>query len=159
LAAPDAAQATTARDSGLVPDSVDDQTELLQAAVDRAAERRMPLALAPERYRVVGLKLRPRTVLSGTCGAVQAESAEGIILHDISFDNGMLDTGNAAMALASLKNCDDISIYRIGLKASGGRGCHPSPAAFACLLPGYPPLTRPRCSHCTAPDWTSPTTP
>jgi len=110
-------------------ESLDGSLEEVEKAADRAAERRMLLALAPERYRVAGLKLRPRTVLSGTCGAVQAENAEGIILHDISFDGGILDTGNAALALVSLKNCADISICRIDLKASGGRGCRSIPAA------------------------------
>ncbi len=130
----DPARAVTSFDVGLVPDLAKDQSAGLQAAIDTAAERRMPLVLAPGRYLASGLVLRPGTVISGTgTAAVLAlvkpgvpllvgDNAPRIALHDIALDGNMLEIGGETNALVALTHCQDLSIFRLEVTACAGRG-------------------------------------
>ena len=62
---------------GVVPDSGRDETDRLQAAIDRAAERRVPLWLPAGRYLVRSLTLRPGSHLSGAAGASVLDQTGG----------------------------------------------------------------------------------
>lgn len=129
----DPARAMTAMDAGLIPDSAEDQSARLQAAIDQAAEQRVPLLLAPGRYRAIGVRLRAGTVISGMQGAATlalarpgalllAQDADRVSLQDLSLDGGVLDIGTPANALIALQSCRDVTLCRIDVAASGGRG-------------------------------------
>ncbi|MGD9667708.1 MAG: TIGR03808 family TAT-translocated repetitive protein [Hyphomicrobiaceae bacterium] len=131
---PDPARAMTSTDAGLAADTAIDQSARLQAAFDAAAERRVPLLLAPGRYMAGGLMLRPGLTVSGNGGAatlalarpgaplLAGERADDIALHDIALDGGMLAIGGEANALVALDRCSNISFRRLDLTSSGGRG-------------------------------------
>lgn len=57
-----------AGDAGLRPDSAQDQTQVLQRAIDRAAQARLPLMLPPGTYRAAGLRLPANAKIAGTRG-------------------------------------------------------------------------------------------
>jgi len=128
------AHAMSSLDAALVPNSTQDQSARLQAAIDTAAERRVALALAPGRYLVGGLTLRPGTILTGGRGVttlavskpgvplLAAERAARITLSDITLDGGMLEIGGEANALVALTSCPDILINGLSVTASAGRG-------------------------------------
>src|SRR5580692_3843053 len=56
---------------GLRPGSQDDQTKVLQRAIDEAARAQVPLALPPGVYRVGQLRLHSGTQLVGVRGATR----------------------------------------------------------------------------------------
>src|SRR5579863_4434695 len=56
---------------GLRPGSPDDQTRLLQRAIDDAARVQVPLALPPGTYRIGTLRLRSGAQLVGVRGATR----------------------------------------------------------------------------------------
>lgn len=126
--------ALTSFDAGLVPDMAKDQSARLQAAIDTAAERRIPLVLAPGRYLASRLNLRSGSVLSGSGGAatlalvksgaplLMAENAQRIALNDIALDGSMLEIGGDANALVVLARCPDASLSRLAVTASAGHG-------------------------------------
>lgn len=130
----DRAHGLTSADAGLVPDAGRDQTTQLQAAIDMAGERHVPLDLAPGRYLAGGLMLRPGTVLTSGGGAATlalvkpgmplliGERADRITLNDVALDGGMLEIGGEPNALVALTSCRDITISRLNMTASAGRG-------------------------------------
>src|SRR5947209_13196257 len=84
---------------GVRPGSPDDQTKVLQRAIDEAARAQVPLALPPGVYRTGLLRLQGGTQLIGVRGAtkfvfnggasmLQSEGAGGIGLSGITFDGG-----------------------------------------------------------------------
>ena len=84
---------------GVRPGSPDDQTKILQRAIDEAARAQVPLALPPGIYRTGLLRLQGGTQLIGVRGAtkfvfnggasmLQGEGAGGIGLSGITFDGG-----------------------------------------------------------------------
>jgi uncharacterized secreted repeat protein (TIGR03808 family) len=104
---PDAARAapltsTLGRDAtqyGVRPGSPDDQTKVLQRAIDEAARARVPLALPPGVYRTGMLRLQNGTQLIGVRGATKlvfnggasmlsGEGAGSIGLVNIALDGG-----------------------------------------------------------------------
>lgn len=62
------ARAATGTELGLVPDAARDQSKALQAAIDKAAERGVVLALGPGRYLAQGLRLRAHSWITGVPG-------------------------------------------------------------------------------------------
>lgn len=130
----DPTRALTSVDAGLIADTAHDQTARLQAAIDLAGEHRIPLALAPGRYLAGGLELRPGVTLTGSGGTatlalvkpgmplLRGTRADRITLHDIALDGSMLEIGGEADALVALSNCAKLSICRLELTASAGRG-------------------------------------
>src|SRR5258708_28861381 len=84
---------------GVRPGSPDDQTRVLQRAIDEAARAQVPLALPPGVYRTGMLSLQNRTQLVGVRGAtrlvftggasmVSGEGAGSIGLANITLDGG-----------------------------------------------------------------------
>ena len=95
-----------------------DQTAEVQAAIDTAAERGVPVALAPGRFQVGALTLRPRshligtprqTVLQFTGGAtfLAAEGAPDVRLQGLVVDGARLAMDAArATSLIALVECE-----------------------------------------------------
>ncbi len=82
---------------GVRPGSADDQTRILQRAIDEAARTRSPLALPPGVYRTGMLRLQSGTQLIGVRGATKlvftggpslllGEGADCVLLSGITFD-------------------------------------------------------------------------
>ena len=138
--APDAARAaplTSAmgRDAtqyGVRPGSPDDQTRVLQRAIDEAARAQAPLALPPGIYRtgtlrfssgtqLVGVRGATKLVFNGGASMFQGEGANHIGLTGISLDGG----GMALPARRGLVHClggSDIRIIDCEIINSGGAG-------------------------------------
>ena len=137
---PDAARAapltsTLGRDAtqyGVRPGSPDDQTKILQRAIDDAARAQVPLALPPGAYRTSVLRLQGGTQLIGVRGATKlifnggvsmlsGEGAGGIGLTNITLDGG----GIALPTRRGLVHCiggRDIRIIDCEIIGSGGNG-------------------------------------
>ncbi|MCB1503741.1 MAG: TIGR03808 family TAT-translocated repetitive protein [Hyphomicrobiaceae bacterium] len=123
----------SSRDVGLAPDSSDDQSTVLQDAIDRASEHRVTLVLAPGRYRASGLMLRSNTMITVPGGHAAlvlakgsplliAENAKSVALRGLSIEGGMQVPGGAHNALVSLKSCRDVMMENMAISESGGRG-------------------------------------
>ncbi len=109
----------TAISPSLAPDDGRDQTSALQAAVDAAAEKDVPLVLPPGTFVVSDLRLHPGTRLVGAARAttiaygggeafVTADKADGLVLEGITFDCAYkkFDTarGEGAVTLSRTKD-------------------------------------------------------
>jgi uncharacterized secreted repeat protein (TIGR03808 family) len=137
---PDAARAaqltsSLGRDAtqyGVHPGSLDDQTKVLQRAIDEAARVQMPLALPPGVYRVGQLRLQSGTQLVGVRGATRlvfnggasmltGEGASSIGLVNITLDG----SGIPLPTRRGLVHClggRDIRITDCEITGSGGNG-------------------------------------
>ncbi len=129
----DAAPPTTALPApvpDLVPDTGNDVSALLQAAIDRAAERKVALVLPSGRHLVSGVTLRTGSVLTGQRGAVLVASKAGavltatgandLLLSGFAIDGSML--GTADDALLAFKSCDRVRVEDLTIAQAGGRG-------------------------------------
>lgn len=127
----------------LTPDDRRDQTTALQAAIDTAAEKDIPLVLPPGKFIVSDLRLRNGTRLLGTArtttlafsgGAafVTGDKADGLVLDGLTFDGAYktfdADRGDGLMTFSNSKNVqlNDLEIHNsagIGLSLieCGGR--------------------------------------
>jgi len=139
-APPEAARAeklasTLGRDAsqyGVRPGSPDDQTMVLQRAIDEAARAQVPLALPPGVYRTGMLRLQSGTQLIGVRGAtrlvfmggpsmLQGEGASSVGLTHITLDG----RGIALPTRRGLVHClggSDIRIVDCEITGSGGVG-------------------------------------
>jgi uncharacterized secreted repeat protein (TIGR03808 family) len=137
---PDATRAapltsTLGRDAtqyGVRPGSPDDQTRVLQRAIDEAARAQVPLALPPGIYRTGMLRLQSGTQLLGVRGATrlvftggasmfQGEGAGSVGIANITLDGN----GIALPARRGLVHClggRDIRIVDCEIARSGGAG-------------------------------------
>src|SRR5258708_4536333 len=120
---------------GVRPGSPDDQTNILQRAIDDAARAQVPLALPPGVYRTGMLRLQSGTQLVGVRGAtrlvfvggaamLQGEGAGSVGLSGISFDGG----GIPLPTRRGLVHClggRDVRITDCELTGSGGNGIWP----------------------------------
>ncbi|MGP9811816.1 TIGR03808 family TAT-translocated repetitive protein [Rhodopseudomonas sp. NSM] len=137
-AAPLAAQPLTSKrgrdatQSGIRPDSSDDQTAALQRAIDNAARARVPLALPPGHYRTGPLRLPSGAQLSGVRGATRLIFTGGVSLFDSAgaetptLSGLVLDGGAIPLpARRGLVHCvgaRDLRITDCEITASGGCG-------------------------------------
>ena len=117
---------------GVRPGSPDDQTRVLQRAIDETARAQAPLALPPGVYRTGMLRLQSGTQLVGVRGATklvftggasmfQGEGADGAGLTNLSLDG----SGIALPARRGLVHClagRDIRIIDCEITGSGGCG-------------------------------------
>jgi uncharacterized secreted repeat protein (TIGR03808 family) len=76
-ASANAALGIDAAEFGARPDLPQDQTQVLQRAIDRAASARLPLLLAPGTYRTSELWLTANAKIAGTRGATRLEIVRG----------------------------------------------------------------------------------
>jgi uncharacterized secreted repeat protein (TIGR03808 family) len=114
------------------PGSTDDQTRVLQRAIDEAARAQIPLALPPGVYRtgmlrlqsgaqLVGVRGATRLVFNGGASMLSGEGANSIGLVNITFDGG----GIPLPTRRGLVHClggRDIRITDCEISGSGGSG-------------------------------------
>ncbi|WP_322516386.1 TIGR03808 family TAT-translocated repetitive protein [Rhodopseudomonas palustris] len=121
-----------ATQSGVRPDSSDDQTEALQRAIDSAARARVPLALPPGNYRTGPLRLPSGAQLSGVRGATRliftggpslfdSAGAETPTLSGLVLDGGAIPLP-ARRGLVHCVGARDLRITDCEITASGGCG-------------------------------------
>ena len=117
---------------GLRPGSPDDQSKILQRAIDEAARAQVPLALPPGVYRtgrlrlpngskLVGVRGATRLVFTGGPSMVTSEGANSLGLHGLVLDG----SGVALPARRGLVHClggRDIHITDCEIVGSGGNG-------------------------------------
>jgi uncharacterized secreted repeat protein (TIGR03808 family) len=132
-----AAQLTSAlgRDAsqyGVRPGSPEDQTKILQRAIDEAARAQVPLALPPGVYRTGMLRLQNGTQLVGVRGATKlvfnggtsmlsSEGAGSIGLVNITLDGGSIRLPTRR-GLVHCISGRDIRITDCEISGSGGNG-------------------------------------
>lgn len=105
-----------------------DQTAELQAAIDGAAERRVPLRLGAGTFRTGALTLRPHshvvgawraTVLAFAGGAafLSARQAAGVRLERLTLDgNGLAIDAHRATGLLTLADCADVLLADLDVR-------------------------------------------
>jgi uncharacterized secreted repeat protein (TIGR03808 family) len=117
---------------GVRPGSPDDQTKILQRAIDEAARARTPLALPPGVYRTSMLRLQSGTQLVGVRGAtwlvfsggasmLSGEGASSIGLVNITLDGNDLPLPTRR-GLVHCLGGHDIRITDCEITGSGGNG-------------------------------------
>jgi len=117
---------------GVRPGSADDQTRVLQHAIDEAARARVPLALPPGVYRTGMLRLQSGTLLVGVHGATRlvfnggpsmlsAEGASAIGLTNIVLDGGRVSLPPRRGLVHGI-NARDLRITDCEITDSGGAG-------------------------------------
>jgi uncharacterized secreted repeat protein (TIGR03808 family) len=117
---------------GVHPGSPDDQTRVLQRAIDDAARAQVPLALPPGVYRTGMLRLQSGTQLIGVRGATRlifnggASMLSGEGASSVGLDSIMLDgSGIPLPTRRGLVHClggRDIRITNCEIAGSGGNG-------------------------------------
>lgn len=137
---PDAARAapltsTLGRDvmqSGVRPNSPDDQTTKLQRAIDDAAKAQVPLALPPGVYRTGTLRLSNGTQLVGVRGATKlvftggtsmllGEGADNVGLSGLTLDGGAIPLP-PRYGLVHCLGGRDLRVSGCEITGSGGNG-------------------------------------
>lgn len=136
VAAPPAVDASRVAFAGISPDTGQDVTRALQEAIDRAAERRATLRLAPGRYLVRKLRLRTGSRLDGGDGAavlvlagddplLVAEGADDLRLRGITLDSGVFTPAPHAglpAGLLALVRCRQAIVQAVTVGASRTNG-------------------------------------
>jgi uncharacterized secreted repeat protein (TIGR03808 family) len=117
---------------GVRPGSPDDQTKLLQRAIDEAARAQVPLALPPGTYRtgtlrlqngsqLVGVRGATRLVFTGGASMVIAEGADSLGLVGLILDGGSISLPSRR-GLVHISSGRDLRITDCEITASGGNG-------------------------------------
>ncbi len=130
-AAAEAANGKTALLAPLEPGSAEDQSGILQAAIERAAELGLPVMLPGGRFLVGGVTLRTGTALIGAHGrttlvategraVLAATNADRILITELVLDGG----GRAppAGALLSLVGCKHVVVRDCEIGGSAADG-------------------------------------
>jgi uncharacterized secreted repeat protein (TIGR03808 family) len=131
-AAPLGALGLEATHFGLRPGSTDDQSRVLQTAIDAAARARAPLTLAPGMYRAGNLKLPAGAQLIGVRGAtaivltdgpslIAAAGADHVTLSGLTLDGGKRPLADTR-GLLNLESCRALRIIDCEIVACGGHG-------------------------------------
>ncbi len=117
---------------GLRPNAPDDQTRILQRAIDDSAAAQMPLALPPGIYRTGTLRLPSGAQLVGVRGAsvlkstgnasiLTSQGANGISITGLTLDGGGIKLAERT-GLVHFLSGTDIRIRDCSFVASGGCG-------------------------------------
>lgn len=133
-AAPMSAFGIDAATLGVRAGSPDDQTDVLQRAIDQAAAARAPLALAPGVYRAGDLALPAGAQITGIRGATRLVSSRGRPLFvaaqadQVTLAGLVLDGVRARLpprlGLVSLMNGRGVKISDCAIMAAGGHGIY-----------------------------------
>jgi uncharacterized secreted repeat protein (TIGR03808 family) len=126
---PTAALGLDATHFGLRPGSPDDQSRILQRAIDESAHTRTPLAVPPGVYRVGDLKLSTGAQLLGIRGATRLVHTQGpslvsgIAADHVTLAGLVLDGGGRPLperrGLVQLEHCRAIKIVDCEINGSG----------------------------------------
>jgi uncharacterized secreted repeat protein (TIGR03808 family) len=129
---PTAALGLDATHFGLRPGSPDDQSRVLQRAIDETARTRTPLAISPGVYRVGNLKLSTGVHLVGARGATRLVHTQGpslvwgIAADHVTLSGLVLDGGGSPLperrGLVQLENCQALKITDCEIRGSGRNG-------------------------------------
>jgi uncharacterized secreted repeat protein (TIGR03808 family) len=132
LAAPLSRYGLDAAQFGVRPGAADDQTAKLQRAIDQAAQARMPLMLAPGRYRAGNLTLSAGAQLAGVRGATRLSLTQGPSLiaaehaNTVSLTGLVLDGGGKPLpegrGLVHLVGAQSLRIADCEILHAGGNG-------------------------------------
>jgi uncharacterized secreted repeat protein (TIGR03808 family) len=125
-------EAKAAGVSSLVANTGVDQTANLQAAIDEAAARGVPMEVPAGVFRTGPLMLRPGSAISGAGrlttlqaiggGAVlNAKACAGVSISRLVIDGAMRPLG-AAAALVVLEGCADLDVSGVVVSNSSGNG-------------------------------------
>ncbi|MCS3501168.1 putative secreted repeat protein (TIGR03808 family) [Bradyrhizobium japonicum] len=117
---------------GVRPGSSEDQTRVLQRAIDDAARAQMPLALPPGVYRtgllrlpngsqLIGVRGATKLIFTGGASAIQGDGSDSIGLTGISFDGGNIPLPSRR-GLIHVLGGRDVRITDCEITASGGSG-------------------------------------
>ncbi|WP_441259145.1 TIGR03808 family TAT-translocated repetitive protein [Bradyrhizobium sp. 521_C7_N1_3] len=117
---------------GVRPGSSEDQTRVLQRAIDDAARARMPLALPPGVYRsgllrlpngsqLIGVRGATKLIFTGGASAIQSDGSDSIGLTGISFDGGNIPLPTRR-GLIHVLGGRDVRISDCEIIGSGGSG-------------------------------------
>ena len=117
---------------GVRPGSSEDQTRVLQRAIDDAARAQMPLALPPGVYRsgllrlpngsqLIGVRGATKLIFTGGASAIQSDGSDSIGLTGISFDGGNIPLPSRR-GLIHVLGGRDVRITDCEITASGGSG-------------------------------------
>ncbi len=117
---------------GIRPGSPDDQSRVLQRAIDEAARARSPLTIPGGVYRVGDLKLPSGARLAGFPGATRLLLTQGPSLascvagENVSLSGLLIDGGGRPLpdrsGLLRFENCRSLKIVDCDIKASGRNG-------------------------------------
>jgi len=117
---------------GLRPGNPDDQSRILQRAIDEAARTRSPLAIPPGVYRVGDLKLPSGARLAGSPGVTRLLLSQGACLaaclggEHVSLSGLLIDGGGRPLpersGLLQFENCRSLKIVDCEIRASGRNG-------------------------------------
>ncbi len=130
--APASAYGIDAAQMGVRAGSTDDQSAILQRAIDRAAAARVPLALPPGVYRagalrlpsgaqIIGVRGATRLLFGGGSSLLAADHAEQITLNGLIFE-GMGRPLPPNQGLIHVENSTGVRVVDCGVLASGGHG-------------------------------------
>ncbi|MBR0908688.1 TIGR03808 family TAT-translocated repetitive protein [Bradyrhizobium japonicum] len=117
---------------GVRPGSIEDQTRVLQRAIDEAARAQVPLALPPGIYRsgllrlpngsqLIGVRGATKLIFTGGASAIQSDGSDSIGLTGISFDGGNILLPSWR-GLIHVLGGRDVRITDCEITASGGSG-------------------------------------
>jgi uncharacterized secreted repeat protein (TIGR03808 family) len=117
---------------GLRPGSPDDQSRILQRAIEEAARMRNPLVIPAGIYRAGDLKLPSGARLTGVRGATRLLFTQGASLvssigaEHVSLSGLLIDGGGRPLpersGLLQFENCRSLKILDCDIKASGRNG-------------------------------------
>lgn len=120
--------------AGLVPDSPDDQTVLLQAMIDDNSAKDRALVLPAGKFRVSGLRLRPGTCLIGQAGRtvlsfagggsfISGDNADGLVLSGLVLDGAYKPlNSDLGGALVAITGGSGIAISNVFIRNSAAGG-------------------------------------
>jgi len=122
-----------ATEFGLVPDSLQNQSVLFQAALDRATAKGAILRLTAGRFIVSEINLPANCTIEGIGAATILVSANGsslfssrdkanIALKNLTFEGMGINTGRADKDLLAFQNCENIQISNCTIKNHNRNG-------------------------------------
>ncbi len=119
---------------GLQPNALHDQSSVLQAAIDKAADAEVPLVLPPGKFRASDLRLRSGTRLIGAVGTtilefaggpafITADRAADLLIDGIVFDGAFKELDETrGEGLLSFSRCAGMRLQNIEIRSSSRTG-------------------------------------